>query len=146
MTFGKLAIAFFFLFAYLNINRIDGYDLKSDQSFWGIYNVVQIDSCMYLDKIRPDYIKYSNSCNDSITHYSKKTEYDLFDVYSVTDEFFNRKTGQGLTYYFVKPNIIRDSVREVYFEGDTLTKSQGDSILKEWGLFDRAYKRWDPNH
>ena len=129
------------------------YDMLRLHDFWlpeylGFnmeYNLPLLDSCMYVYKIDDELIRHVNGCdNESIAHNIKETTYDLFDIYDVTDEFYNRKTRETLVYYFVKPNIIRDSVREVYFEGDTLTKAQGDSILKEWGIYERAYTFWRP--
>lgn len=124
------------------------YSLWSEQRFWTKYHLPQIDSTMFYDyssKSEERYISYST---DSILHFSKSIEKDIFDIYSVTDEFINQKENLLLNSKFIVPNILRDSVR--YFTMsqwrqtnsvvDTISKAQFDSTIYAWGLSDNLYK------
>ena len=144
--FNIFGLSIFLVFGMLDDMRIYKYNMTRYQYFNQEYGLPQIDSCMYVYQIDDESITHIAGFGDSISHLSKVTNYDLFDVYDVTDEFRNRKTGANLSYYFIKPNIIRDSLRVVIFNQDTITKFQGDSILKEWHLYERAYTQWKPRY
>ena len=126
------------------------YMLEVDQDLWEKYRLPQIDSKMQL--------KYSDShsciiksiCKDSIRHDYKSIEYDVFDIYKISDGFKNEKINKILTIEFKKPNLIRDSLRTITLRKDdyltitkidTLTISQCDSVLKSWNIYNSTYKR-----
>ncbi|MFB6344124.1 hypothetical protein ACE1ET_20565 [Saccharicrinis sp. FJH62] len=128
-----------FIFFFINAPRTRYYSLYSEQKFWKEYGLPQIDSCMYLDYLNKDNISYLSWCKDSVLHTRKSIEYDIFDIYSIEDVFINRKESKTLTYYFIKPNILRDSSLIVTINNDTISKMEGDLILKDWRLYRRAY-------
>ena len=127
------------------------YSLRHDQDTWTKYNLPQIDSLMHLHTTSPRWAYYKSSSTDSIIHSSKMILYDLFDIYSIEDDFINKEQDKLLTIKFVKPNIIRDSSRIITlstksdYKGilpiDTLTVSQCDSVLTDWGLRNGLYKK-----
>jgi hypothetical protein len=122
-----------------NAPRIQNYNLYNEQELWKEYGLPQIDSCMFLEFKTDNFLSYSSWCKDSVTHLRKWIEYDIFDIYSIKDVFINKKESKTLTYYFIKPNILRDSNLIVTINNDTISKMQGDLILKDWGIYKRAY-------
>jgi hypothetical protein len=132
------SILFIFIFI-IRAPRIQNYALYNEQELWKEYGLPQIDSCMFLEFNTDKYLSYSSWCSDSVTHFSKKIEYDIFDIYSIEDIFKNKKETKTLTYYFIKPNILRNSNLIVTINNDTISKMQGDLILKDWGIYKRAY-------
>lgn len=127
----------------------DAYSLSSEQRFWQKNQLPQIDSTMiyeYSSKSMRNYISYSK---DSILHYAKLIEKDVFDIYSVTDVFINRKENIELQSKFIKQNFLRDSAR-FFTMGkwidntnsikDTIPKAQFDSIIATWGLSENLYQ------
>jgi energy-coupling factor transporter transmembrane protein EcfT len=130
------------LFIFIFIIRTPGtqnYVLHNDQELWKEYGLPQIDSCMFLEFNTDKFLSYSSWCKDSVSHFRKWIEYDIFDIYSIKDVFINKKESKTLTYYFVKPNLLRDSSLIVTINNDTISKMQGDLILKDWGIYKRAY-------
>lgn len=129
----------FIFFFIINAPRTQYYSLYQEQELWEKYGLPQIDSCMFLEFNSKAFLSYSCWCNDSVTHRSKWIEYDIYDIYSIRDVFINKKESKTLTYYFVKPNILRDSSLIVTINKDTISKAEGDLILKDWGIYRRAY-------
>lgn len=133
------AILFIYIFI-ISAPRTQNYVLYKDQELWEKYGLPQIDSCMFVEFNTNKFLIYSSWCNDSITHLRKWVEYDIFDIYSIKDVFINKRDSQTLTFNFIKPNILRDSSLIVTINNDTISKTQGDLILKDWGIYKRAYR------
>lgn len=138
------------IFSLLQINgRSRIYNLNSEQMFWDKYKIPQIDSTMiynYATKNRTMYLSYSN---DSILHSSKTVDYDLFDIYCVTDVFINRRDSLILTTTFINPNLLRDSSRKftldkgiMYKPTNQINKQDFDKTIKDWGLSDNLNKQF----
>ncbi len=130
---------FFIFFFIINAPRTQNYSLYRDQEFWKKHGLPQIDSCMFLEFNTDKLLSYSSWSKDSVNHIRKSIRFDIFDIYSVNDVFINRKESKTLTYYFIKPNILRDSSLIVTINNDTISKTEGDLILKDWGIYRRAY-------
>lgn len=148
---GKVALYFIgVLFALLQIQgRTNSYYLRSEQSFWLKYHIPQIDSTMIYEYSFKSMETYTSYSRNSILHYRKLIDKDIFDVYSVTDEFVNKKENLILKSEFIKPNILRDSARYFTLDKwriksnsipDTIPEVKFDSIIHAWGLSDRLYK------
>ena len=141
------------MIVYVNINNLKrNYFLWSEQQFWEEYNLPQIDSTMILESSRKNEDRYVSWSKDSIRHSSKTVIYDVFDVYSVTDEFINYKERLELKVKFIKPNILRDSSRlylirklddSQHESVDTLTKLEYELYLKNWKLADKIKNRFE---
>jgi hypothetical protein len=141
------------IFSLLQINgRSRIYNLNSEQMFWDKYRIPQIDSTMiynYATKNSTMYLSYSN---DSVLHRSKTVDYDLFDIYSVTDVFINRRDSLILTTTFINPNLLRDSSRTftldkgiMYKPTNQINKAEFDKTIKDWGLSDYLDKQFKVN-
>jgi hypothetical protein len=124
--------------------------LYSSQDFWEKYKLPQIDNMMPLLVSNRDQVYFTTISKDSIRHVEKSIEYDIFDIYSITDRFVNNKENKSLEITFIKPNIIRDSSRIIILEDfhnsaqihlDTLSFNHGDSVLSSWGLKNIVYKK-----
>ncbi|MGI6047812.1 MAG: hypothetical protein ACOYEG_07365 [Petrimonas sp.] len=148
---GKVALYIIgVIFVFLIIpRRADSYRLWNEQRFWQKYHLPQIDSTMIYQYSSKSMEIYKSCSNDSILHDRKLIDKDLYDVYSVTDEFVNMKDSLILKSRFIKPNILRDSAR--YFTlskwgiktnsiEETITKVEFDSLLHVWGLSENLYK------
>ena len=134
--------AYMIIIIFLLINNktfTKNYSINSQQSLWKKHRLPQLDQLMYLEYFNERNLRYSNWSNDSIIHLRKSIEYDTFDIYSITDVFINKKKSKTLTYFFIKPNFIRSLSLTVTINNDTITKMAGDSILKEWGIYNKAY-------
>ncbi len=132
------SILFIFIFI-INVPKIQSYNLHQAQIFWEKHGLPQIDSSMCLELLTNDLILYSSWCEDSVLHSRKWIEYDIFDIYSVEDIFINKEKSKILTYYFIKQNILRDSSLIVTINNDTISKMEGDLVLKDWGIYSKAY-------
>ena len=130
------------------------YVLYSEQDFWEKYNLPQIDSTMTLEYSSGGLTVYRSWSNDSILHSRKLIDYDLLDIYSVSDEFVNKKQKLELELKFIKPNLIRDSLRIYTLKNldnlvnsklDTINKNEFDSIIVDWGLQNKLYKKLNLN-
>jgi hypothetical protein len=139
------------LISLINSDLPRNYSLYDDQNTWEKYHLPQIDSLMRLNIIRPQWSHYNSMNKDSIYHSDKMTHFDLFDIYSIEDDFVNEIQDKILTVKFIKPNIIRDSLRVITLKSrsdymdklpvDTLSMTQFDSILIDWGLRNGLYEK-----
>lgn len=151
----KISVVFFLINGFFLTNgsgRNDNYSNSSCQEYWGQHQLPQIDSTMSLidfSRKRDYYLSWSK---DSIKHHSKTVRYDIFDIFSIEHNFSNSKTNQFLTMTYVKHNILRDSSRtyvirkwssDLHAKPDTISKAQFDSIIENWGLSDKIYKRFE---
>ncbi|MFB6319034.1 MULTISPECIES: hypothetical protein [unclassified Saccharicrinis] len=127
------------------------YSIYEEQNTWKKYQLPQLDSLMYLNIIETKWSNYRSLSQDSIYHSGKIIRFDLFDIYSIEDDFINKKQDKILTLKFIKPNIIRDSLRVMTLKTrsdymnklpiETLTFSQFDSVLTDWGLRKGLYDK-----
>ena len=130
----------------------DYYSLYGEQKFSEKHSLPQLDSTMtYVSgsKFKTHYRSWSK---DSVLHYSKSIEYDVFDVSSVIDKFYNSKEGLTLESIYIHQNMLRDSAY-IYIlsksgdykneKSDTITRKDFDRTIKEWGLTDKIYKRFE---
>ncbi|KAF5049232.1 hypothetical protein DSECCO2_441840 [anaerobic digester metagenome] len=132
--------------------RKENYSVSSCQDFWSLHQLPQIDSTMSLIDYSSKRDFYLSWSKDSIKHHSKTVRYDIFDIYSIEDDFSNSKTDQFLTMTYVKHNLLRDSSRTYTIrkwsrypeeKPDTISKAQFDSIIGNWGLSDKIFKRFE---
>lgn len=125
------------------------YSLHSDKKEWKEYNIPQIDSTMYLSDLSRNRKTYYSYSKDSILHFSKRIEFDLFTTDRIIDEFLNRKKELRLQMTFTKGNLFRKEKRVnllIMRRGcddvviDSLNESRKDSVLKAWGFDSKLYK------
>lgn len=144
--FSWIMAALIFLLLQTN-GRSRIYNLNSEQMFWDKYNIPQIDSTMIYTDATKNRAMYLSNSNDSIRHSSKMVYYDLFDIFSVTDVFINRRDSLILTTTFINPNLLRDSSRKftldkgiMYKPRNQINKQDFDKTIKDWGLSDNLNK------
>ncbi len=125
------------------------YHVDFDSSDWEEYGVPQIDSLMFLSRWDNGEQRYSSWSKDSIRHYSKTIEYDMFDIYKIEDLFINRIEDLELIMTYIKPNVIRDEERLNILQKrngrtteiiDTLDLPQAKELLTSWGFSDDLFK------
>ena len=128
------------------------YSLSSEQKRWDKYKLPQINSHMQLVTYNLWGAHYVTTQRDSIYHSTKYLEFDLFfDIYSVEDKFVNVQENKLLTMKFITPSLLRDSSRLITIKTlsdfsnklpvDTLTFQQFDSVLVDWGLYERTFNK-----
>ena len=159
INFGKklgksalILIAFIFFVALDRTGKSNTYYIMDEQEFSEKHNLPQLDSTMTFVLSSKKSSLYRSWSKDSILHFSKSIEYDLFDVYSVTDSFLNLKDSLRLESIFIKHNILRDSAN-IYIlrkwveypdnNADTISRKEFDKLIGEWGLADKIYKRFE---
>jgi hypothetical protein len=144
--FTIIGVLFFWI---LYIPDRTNYHLDFDSSDWEEYGVPQNDSLMFLSRWDNGEQRYSSWSYDSIRHYSKTVEYDMFDIYKIEDLFINRIEDLELIMIFIKPNIIRDERRLNILQKingrtteiiDTLDLPQTKELLTSWGFSDDLFK------
>jgi hypothetical protein len=138
----KISGTYIFIIYFLLIQPVSftNYNLRNEQNLWKKYGLAQIDSCMFLQYQTNDFYVYDSWSDDNVSHIRKHVEYDVFDIYSIEDVFRNIEESKTLKYYFIKPNILRDSSLIVTINNDTISKKEGDKLLKDWGIYKRAYQ------
>jgi len=113
--------------------------LKSEQNYWLEKGLPQLDPYMYLNQIsRQEIIFYSNSKKD-IYHHSKRIEFDVFDIYSITDCIKNLNENKTLQIEFTKSTFYRDEKIKYSLDNIDISKNEFDKYIKKWKLSDKIY-------
>ena len=147
-----------FLIIFLSNHVVSGkdsyYNFRHEQEFNEKHGLPQLDSTMLNIKGSKTSTLYFSWSTDSILHKSKFIDYDIFDVNSVSDKFYNSKENLYLESIFIKQNIFRDSSNiyiltklndSGYEKSDTITKQSFDNLISDWGLSDKIYKKFEIN-
>lgn len=154
----KIGLTAFYILVYLILmlkygtGKQDNYNIFIEQQFSSEHHLPQLDSTMFLKSGSSKRTYYVSWSKDSILHYSKNIEYDITDVYSVSDIFINKKNSLTLESIFIKQNILRDSaniyILKKWFESqvnnaDTISREDFDKLIADWGLADKINKRFE---
>ena len=139
----------FILYIATQIPFDSNYSLHSDKKTFTKFKTPQVDSTMYLGYFDEDSKYYRSTNTDSVFHFLKKVDYDLFAIDKITDIIYNRKLELSLELIFIKSSIFRKEERTYkiirHDRGQDITVAslnelQKDSVLKVWGFTEQLYK------
>ena len=132
-------ISVLFLQGFLNGIGKTEFNLKSEQNYWLEKDLPQLDPDMYLNQIsQQEIIFYSNSKKD-IYHHSKIIEFDLFDIYSITDCIKYLNENKTLQIEFTKSTFYRDEKIKYSLDNIDISKNEFDKYIEKWKLSDKIY-------
>ncbi len=124
------------------------YFLPHQQKEWKAKDLPQIDESMHLVYAdRMGYYYISNS-KDSVLHQRKSVSNNLFGKKKVSDLFENKKTQQYAISVFEEKRLFQKEkfsytlVDKVSGKSEELKRYQFDSIITDWGLFEKAYSKF----